>query len=133
MVERSQGQGRLWKRNRNRHGRGKATKVQRDYIMGCVLVPALDCRRAQLLDTPREIHILDHLLVECATQSPENGNLWRNPWGPRGPLQGPAFGCRVSQSAKIMDPGCWRTLGKNLPQPLNGLATVPTLHYLRTT
>jgi hypothetical protein len=115
-VRRSQGHGWARKGNRNRSGCGEATQVRRDYIMGRVPAPVRDRSRVQLLDEPGEIHILDQSPLEPgnrhATRSPERNDLWRNPSGPGGPLQGPAPGCCVSQSAKNEDPGCRKILAR---------------------
>jgi hypothetical protein len=55
--------------------------VQRDYIMDHVPAPVLDSSIAKLLDTPGEIHILDHCLAgfydRRATRIPERSNLRR--------------------------------------------------------
>jgi hypothetical protein len=65
--------------------------------------------RAQLLDAPREIHILDYRRAGSdyrrATWSPKRRDIWGNPWGPGGPFRRPAPCLRVSQSAKNKDPG----------------------------
>jgi hypothetical protein len=78
-----------------------------NYTMDRVLALVRDGSRVQLLDTPGEIHILDHRLAgPChwrPTRSPEWSDLWRNPGEP---LRGPAPGHCISQSAKDKDPGC---------------------------
>jgi hypothetical protein len=90
-----------------------------------------------MLDKPGEIHIFDDCLAEPghrhATCSPERSALWRNPWDPGGPVRGQAPCHRVSQSTKIEDPGCWRTLGRICHSRRTAGPPHPTLHYPITT
>jgi hypothetical protein len=81
-----------------------------------VLALVRDRSRAQLLDAPGEIHIIDHRIAgpyhRRATRSPERSDLWRNHWGLGGPLRRSAPGRCVSYSAKKEDPVCRRILAR---------------------
>jgi hypothetical protein len=80
------------------------------------LTPVRDRSRAQLLDVPKEIHIL-HLRLpgpghRRATRNLERSDLRRKPQGQKRLLREPAPGCHIWQSDKNKGPGCLGNLAR---------------------